>query len=49
VIGDILSDLVLTGRSGAYDLTPFRWSRFREGDLVPPASTTAPSPAATVT
>jgi glycine/D-amino acid oxidase-like deaminating enzyme len=44
VIGDILSDLVLTSGSGAYDLTPFRWSRFREGDLVPPASTTAPSP-----
>jgi sarcosine oxidase subunit beta len=44
VIGDILSDLVLTGGSGAYDLTPFRWSRFREGDLVPPASTTAPEP-----
>jgi len=49
VIGDILSDLVLTGRSGAHDLTPFRWSRFREGDLVPPASTTAPTPAASVT
>ena len=44
VIGDILSDLVLTGQSGAYDLRPFRWSRFREGDLVPPASTTAPPP-----
>ena len=46
VIGDILSELVLTRRSGGYDLAPFRWSRFREGDLVPPASTTAPSPAA---
>ena len=44
VIGDILSDLVLTGRTGTYDLGPFRWSRFREGDLVPPASTTAPPP-----
>ena len=44
VIGDILSELVLTGKSGGYDLTPFRWSRFREGDLVPPASTTAPPP-----
>src|SRR5436309_12244055 len=49
IIGDILSDIVLTGRSGAHDLTPFRWSRFREGDLVPPASTTAPTPAARVT
>jgi sarcosine oxidase subunit beta len=44
VIGDILSELVLTGKAGGYDLTPFRWSRFREGDLVPPASTTAPPP-----
>lgn len=44
VMGDILSDLVLTGRSGAYDLRPFRWSRFREGDLIPSASTTAPPP-----
>jgi sarcosine oxidase subunit beta len=45
VIGDILSELVLTGRSGGYDLAPFRWSRFREGNLLPPASTTAPPPA----
>ena len=42
VIGDILSDLVLTGRAPGFDLTPFRWSRFREGDLLPPASWTAP-------
>src|SRR6266571_5271902 len=42
VIGDILSDLVLTGRSGAHDLTPFRWSRFREGDLIPPVRWIAP-------
>jgi sarcosine oxidase subunit beta len=42
VIGDILSELVLTGKTGGYDLAPFRWSRFRDGDLVPPASTTAP-------
>jgi sarcosine oxidase, subunit beta len=47
VIGDILSELVLTGRSGEYDLAPFRWSRFRDGDLVPSASTTAPPPTAT--
>jgi sarcosine oxidase subunit beta len=46
VIGDILSELVLTGRSGGHDLAAFRWSRFREGDLVPPASTTAPPPVA---
>jgi sarcosine oxidase subunit beta len=41
VIGDILSDLIL-GRDTGYDLSPFRWSRFREGDLLPPAHWTAP-------
>jgi sarcosine oxidase, subunit beta len=41
VIGDILSNVVL-GRPSDHDLTPFRWSRFREGDLLPPASWTAP-------
>src|SRR5437773_1327584 len=41
-IGDILSDVVLHGKAKDYDLTPFRWSRFREGDLVPPARWTAP-------
>ena len=42
VIGDMLSDLILHGRSAAYDLTPFRWRRFREGDLLPLAGWTAP-------
>jgi sarcosine oxidase subunit beta len=42
VIGDILSDVILAGRSKDYDLTPFRWSRFREGDLLPLAGWTAP-------
>jgi sarcosine oxidase, subunit beta len=42
VIGDILSDVVLSGRSKAYDLTPFRWSRFREGDPLPSSYWTAP-------
>lgn len=41
IIGDILSDLLL-GRPSGYDLAPFRWSRFRDGDLLPPASWTAP-------
>jgi sarcosine oxidase subunit beta len=36
-IGDIMSDVVLHGRAKDYDLTPFRWSRFRDNDLVPPA------------
>jgi len=42
VIGDIVSDVVLHGRSASYDITPFRLSRFRDGDLVPFASWTAP-------
>jgi sarcosine oxidase subunit beta len=42
VIGDILSDVVLRGRSEAFDITPFRWSRFREGDLIPPVRWIAP-------
>ena len=42
VIGDILSDVILHGRSASYDITPFRSSRFREGDLLPFASWTAP-------
>jgi hypothetical protein len=42
VIGDVISDIVLNGRSEEYDLTPFRWSRFREGDLLPPARPIAP-------
>lgn len=42
VIGDILSDVVLHGRSVEFDLTPFRWSRFREGDLLPRAGWIVP-------
>ena len=42
VIGDILSDMVLHGKSADFDLTPFRWSRFREGDLLPRANWIAP-------
>jgi hypothetical protein len=36
VIGDLLSDLALRGDPDGYDLRPFRWSRFYEGDLLPP-------------
>jgi sarcosine oxidase subunit beta len=42
VIGDILSDVVLHGASKEFDLTPFRWSRFREGDLLPRHGWAAP-------
>lgn len=41
-IGRILADVVLEGRAPGCDLTPFRWARFREGALLPPASATAP-------
>jgi sarcosine oxidase subunit beta len=36
-IGDLMSDLVLHGKTKDFDLRPFRWSRFRENDLVPSA------------
>ena len=44
-IGDIMAESVLEGRAAGWDLRPFRWSRFRDGDLMPPASSTdAPHP-----
>jgi sarcosine oxidase subunit beta len=36
VIGDILSDVILDGRSKEFDLTPFRCNRFREGEPIAP-------------
>jgi len=42
VIGDILSDVVLHGVAEGFDLAPFRWSRFRDGDLLPRAGWTEP-------
>jgi sarcosine oxidase subunit beta len=42
VIGDIMAEVVVNGRAAGWDLTPFRWSRFRDGDLLPPASATDP-------
>jgi len=33
-VGISLAELVITGRYQSIDLTPLRWSRFREGDLV---------------
>jgi sarcosine oxidase subunit beta len=41
MMGDIISDVILHGRSKDYDITPFRWTRFRENDLVPSARWTA--------
>jgi sarcosine oxidase subunit beta len=44
-IGDLLSDVILHGKAKDFDLTPFRWSRFRDNDLVPSARwTAAPHP-----
>ena len=40
-IGDLMSDLILHGKAKDFDLTPFRWTRFREHDLVPSARWTA--------
>ena len=34
MMGDIISDVILHGRSKDYDITPFRWTRFRENDPV---------------
>jgi sarcosine oxidase subunit beta len=41
-VGDIVAELVLTGRAPGWDLAPLRWTRFREGDLLPPASAASP-------
>ncbi|MBI3978414.1 MAG: FAD-binding oxidoreductase [Chloroflexi bacterium] len=41
ITGDIISDVILHGRHKDYDITPFRWTRFREGDLLPSHSPTA--------
>jgi sarcosine oxidase subunit beta len=41
-VGDIVAETVLEGRAAGWDLRPLRWSRFREGDLLPPASATDP-------
>ena len=43
VIGDILSDVILHGRSAEFDLSPFRWTRFREHDLLPRAGWVIPA------
>jgi glycine/D-amino acid oxidase-like deaminating enzyme len=42
-IGEIMAELVIDGAAKGWDLTPFRWSRFRDGDLFPPAAAAAPS------
>jgi len=42
VIGDILSDVILHGRSTEFDLAPFRWHRFLENDLLPRAGWVIP-------
>ena len=41
-VGDILAQMVLDGHAPGWDLQPFRWSRFRDNALVPPAAATDP-------
>jgi sarcosine oxidase, subunit beta len=41
-VGDVMAQVVLDGQAAGWDLAPFRWSRFQEGDLLPPASGTDP-------
>jgi sarcosine oxidase subunit beta len=41
-IGDIMAQLVVDGQAPGWDLAPLRWTRFREGDLLPPASGASP-------
>jgi sarcosine oxidase subunit beta len=41
-VGDILAQVVLEGRAPGWDLEPFRWSRFRDGALLPRASAVDP-------
>jgi sarcosine oxidase subunit beta len=41
-IGDIMAELVTEGKAAGWDLAPFRWSRFRDRDLLPPASGASP-------
>jgi sarcosine oxidase, subunit beta len=41
-IGDILAQVVLDGHAPEWDLTPFRWSRFRDHALIPRATAADP-------
>jgi sarcosine oxidase subunit beta len=41
-VGDILARVVLEGHAPGWDLGPLRWSRFRDGALLPPASAADP-------
>jgi glycine/D-amino acid oxidase-like deaminating enzyme len=42
VVGDLVAQVVVEGEAPGWDLAPFRWSRFREGALLPPASASDP-------
>jgi glycine/D-amino acid oxidase-like deaminating enzyme len=41
-VGAIVAEAVTEGRAKGWDLAPFRWSRFRDGALLPPASGSDP-------
>jgi sarcosine oxidase subunit beta len=42
VVGDLVAQVVLEGEAPGWDLRPLRWSRFRDGALLPPASASDP-------
>jgi sarcosine oxidase, subunit beta len=41
-VGDVLAQVVLEGHAPGWDLAPLRWSRFRDGALLPRASAADP-------
>jgi glycine/D-amino acid oxidase-like deaminating enzyme len=41
-VGEVMADVVTEGQAKGWDLTPLRWSRFRDGDLLPPAGGSSP-------
>jgi glycine/D-amino acid oxidase-like deaminating enzyme len=41
-VGDLLAQVVLDGHAPGWDLTPFRWSRFRDHALLPRGSAADP-------
>jgi sarcosine oxidase subunit beta len=41
-VGRLLADVVLEGQSPGYELAPLRWSRFRDGALLPSTSASNP-------
>ena len=34
MVGVVMAELIAQGRATSVDITPLKWSRFREGDLL---------------